>query len=109
MVHGDDSTALGTDESLDLYEGGLAKAFETKVRGRLGLDEKDMKEIRILNRIIRITDKGLVYEAGPCHAELLAKSLNMEDCKPVATPDVRTLMTRRWTFQLLRSQRSFLL
>ena len=40
VVHGDDFTALGTDEGLDLYEAGLAKAFETKVRGRLGLDAK---------------------------------------------------------------------
>ena len=95
VVHGDDFTALGTDESLDLYEAGLAKAFETKVRGRLGLDEKDMKEIRILNRIIRITDKGLVYEADPRHVELLAKSLGMEDCKPVATPGIKPVFDEK--------------
>ena len=45
MVHGDDFTALGTDESLNLYEAGLQKAFECKIRGRLGTDKKDDKEI----------------------------------------------------------------
>ena len=89
VVHGDDFTALGTDDSLNLYEAGLKKAFECKVRGRLGLDESDMKEIRILNRIVRITDKGLLYEADPRHVELLAKSLGLETCKPVATPGVK--------------------
>ena len=43
VVHGDDFTALGTDESLDLYEAGLQKAFECKIRGRLGTDKKDGK------------------------------------------------------------------
>ena len=69
VVHGDDLTALGTDEALDLYEAGLKKVFECKIRGRLDTDKKDMKEIRILNRIIRIVDKGLVYEADPRHVE----------------------------------------
>ena len=69
VVHGDDFTALGTDEALDLYEAGMKKAFEIKIRGRLGTDEKDDKEIRILNRIVRITPKGLFYEADPRHVE----------------------------------------
>ena len=89
VVHGDDFTALGTDEALDLYEAGMKKAFEIKIRGRLGTDEKDDKEIRILNRILRITPKGLEYEADPRHVELLAKALNLENCKPVATPGLK--------------------
>ena len=89
VVHGDDFTALGTDESLDLYEAGLQKAFECKICGRLGTDKKDDKEIRILNRIVRITDEGLMYEADPRHVELLAKSLGLQDCKPVATPGIK--------------------
>jgi hypothetical protein len=43
VVHGDDFTALGTDENLDLYEKGLARHFEFKIKGRLGLDAKDDK------------------------------------------------------------------
>jgi hypothetical protein len=54
VVHGDDFTALGTDESLDLYEKGLARHFELKIKGRLGLDAKDDKEMRVLDRIVRV-------------------------------------------------------
>jgi len=89
VVHGDDFTALGTDEALDKYEAGLRKSFECKVRGRLGAEAKDDKEIRLLNRIIRITDKGLLYEADPRHAELLAKSMGLEQSRTVATPGVK--------------------
>ena len=89
VVHGDDFTALGTDESLDKYEKGLEASFECKLRGRLGLDKDDLKEIRVLNRIVRITEDGLRYEADPRHAELLAKSMGLNDCKPVATPGLK--------------------
>ena len=89
VVHGDDFTALGTDKSLDKYEAGLKAAFECKFRGRLGLDDSDAKEIRVLNRIVRINKSGLQYEADPRHVELLAKSMGLGDCKPVATPGIK--------------------
>ena len=89
MVHGDDFSALGTDAALDKYEKGLSQKFECKFRGRLGEDPKDMKEIRMLNRIIRITPTGLLYEADPRHAELLATSMGLDNCKQVTTPGVK--------------------
>ena len=89
LVHGNDFTALGTDEALDEYEAGLQKAFDCKIRRRLGTDESDAQEIRVLNRIVRISPEGLLYEADPRHDELLAKSLGLEDCKPVATPGIK--------------------
>ena len=46
-MHGDDFTALGEKSSLDKYERELAKAFELKIRGRLGEGKDDDKEIRI--------------------------------------------------------------
>ena len=58
------------------------------MRGRLGEEAHDIKEIRLLNRIIRITPVGLMYEADPRHAELPAKSMNLGNCKHVATPGV---------------------
>ena len=89
VVHGDDFSALGTDAALDKYEKGLSQKFECKFRGRLGEDPKDMKEIRMLNRIIRITPTGLLYEADPRHAELLATSMGLDNCKQVTTPGVK--------------------
>ena len=40
---------------------------------------------------MRITAEGLLYEADPRHVELLAKSLGLEDCNPVATPGIKKL------------------
>ena len=93
VVHGDDFSALGTDASLDEYEAGLQKSFECKLRGRLGLEDHDLKEIRMLNRIIRITPTGLLYEADPRHAELLAKSMGLDNCKQMSTPGVKKAFT----------------
>ena len=89
VVHGDDFTALGTPEGLDLYEAGMCKAFECKLKGRLGRRDSDLKEMRVLNRIVRIDEHGLRYEADPRHVELLARSLNLENCKHVVTPGVK--------------------
>ena len=48
-----------------------------------------IKEMRVLNRIVRITDTGIRYEADPRHVELLAKSLNVESRDPMVTPWVK--------------------
>ena len=47
----------------------------------------------MLNRIIRITSAGLMYEADPRHAELLAKSMNLENCRQAATPGLKKSFT----------------
>ena len=49
----------------------------------------DLKEMRVLNRIVRITDGGLLYEADPRHAEMLIKSLKLEDAKSVVTSGIK--------------------
>ena len=43
----------------------------------------------MLNRIIRITPVELLYEADPRQAELLAQSMNLDNCRHVATPGVK--------------------
>ena len=81
VVHGDDFTALGESADLDWYEKALAEFFELKLRARVGPEEKDDKEVRILNRVLRLQDIGLLYEADPRHAEILTKSLGIEASK----------------------------
>ena len=88
VVHGGDFTSLGLDEGLDKLEEGLKTKFEIKIRGRMG-EHHECKEMRILNRVVTLTESGLTYEADPRHVELLAKSLGLEDCKPVATPGIK--------------------
>ena len=86
VVHGDDFTALGDDQQLDWYETQLAQHFEIKIRGRLGEGCPGDNELRILNRVVKITPNGLTYEADPRHTDLLAQSLNLSTSNSVSTP-----------------------
>ena len=88
VVHGDDFNALGIATDLNWYESELAKFFEIKIRGRMG-PGGDCEEIKILNRILRITDQGLTYEADPRHTDLLLSSMNLTESNSVATPGVK--------------------
>ena len=89
VVHGDDFTALGTSNSLSKFEAGMQKSFECKLKGRLGFGSQDLKEMRVLNRILRVTDDALLYEADPRHAEMMIKSFGLEESKSVVTPGVK--------------------
>ena len=88
VVHGDDFSCLGLDEDLDYYEAELAKKFELKIRGRLG-EGCDLQEIKILNRILRITPDGVEYEADPRHVELLTSSMGLTSANAVKTPGTK--------------------
>ena len=89
VVHGDDFTALGTDANLNWYEDMLMKSFEIKIRGRIGEGVGGDNQIKILNRVVSLTDEGLIYEADPRHCDLLISSLNLGDSNPVGTPGVK--------------------
>ena len=49
----------------------------------------DCTEIKILNRILRLTDQGLTYEADPRHADLLLSSMGLTASNSVATPGIK--------------------
>ena len=98
VVHGDDFTALGTDHDLDWYTAELEQVFEIKVRGGLGEGTAD-SEIRILNRIVRVTPGGVRFEADPRHRELLARSLALEGASSVLTPGIKPSAPKPLTFK----------
>ena len=58
VVHGDDFTFTGTNAELNKVE----KWYDVKVRGRLGNDADDTKEITVLGRTLRWTEDGFEYE-----------------------------------------------
>ena len=89
VVHGDDFTALGSPDALNKFEEGMQKSFECKLKGRLGLGPSDCKEMRVLNRIVRVNDQGLLYEADPRHAEMLIKAFDLGEAKKVVTPGIK--------------------
>ena len=86
VVPGDDFTALGTQAGLDLYEQHMKASFEVKIKGRISDGPGDCQYMRVLNRIIRYTKSGLLYEPDPRHVELLIRDLGLQDATFRVTP-----------------------
>ena len=92
-VHGDDFTTAGPKCELDWFESRLEAKYGLKKGGRLGPGVNDCKELTVLNRVIRWTDKGLEYEADPRQGERLLEGLVLDDgCKSTATPGLKPLI-----------------
>jgi len=89
VVHGDDFTFAGVDEDLEWVHRELEPRILLKKVGVLGADDGDLKELRILNRVLRWMPWGIAYEADPRHAELLAQALGSEKVSR-STPGVKT-------------------
>ena len=65
----------------------MTTRFEVKVRGTLGPEPEDTKEIRILNRTLRWTTRGLELEADGKHVQTVISEMGLEtDSKGLDTP-----------------------
>ena len=84
VVWGDDFTFLGREKDLtDMLEK-MKGWYSIKLRGIVGPDPGDMKEIWILNRLVRWTEDGIEYEADDKHVTTVVKGLGLqEDSKGV--------------------------
>ena len=83
-VHGDDFTSLAVDSNLRWLSDQFKTRFEIKEKGIMGPDPQDIKEVRLLNRIITWGPKGIDFEADQRHAEILCQDLNLESAKEFA-------------------------
>jgi len=92
-VHGDDFTSAGREEDLKWLDRQLQKKFEIKTEF-LGPNEEHMKEVRVLNRVLRWEPDGIQYEPDQRHAEQVLETLEMVDCKGVTTPGSRDDVAR---------------
>ena len=79
VVWGDDFTFLGYEADLKEVLDRMGKWYVIKLRGVLGPDSEDMKEIRILNRMVRWKSEGIEYEADDKHAKVIVEGLNLCD------------------------------
>ena len=70
-VHGDDFTFCGLEEDLLWVKDLMQSWFEIKMRGILGGDEGDVRQITLLGRVITWTPDGIEYEADPKHRQLV--------------------------------------
>ena len=85
MVHGDDFVAVGPDRHLGEVRKTLEDKYKTKVE-MLGSNAGQVQEMRILNKVVRVTNEGIELEADPRHAELVVKELGLDNSKTTAVP-----------------------
>eukprot|EP00973_Karenia_brevis_P065574 9115587-Karenia_brevis.AAC.1 len=52
----------------------------------VGKGGNQVSEARVLNRILRVTEKGWEYEPDQRHAELIVEELGLTGANPVDTP-----------------------
>ena len=90
VAHGDDFTFLGEDKYLDEVEAQMGAWYDIKVRGRIGADAKDQKEITILNRELKWDLDGLKYAADPKHVKIMMEATGLtEESKQSEVPGLR--------------------
>ena len=59
----------------------------------LGLKKGQASEVRILNKIVRMSKAGIELEADPRHVELPVRELQMEDAKITSVPGAKPVKT----------------
>ncbi len=58
--------------------------YDVKVRGLVGPSPEDMQEIRILNRILRWTERGVTCEAEDKHAKVILEEKDLQSNSKVS-------------------------
>ncbi len=74
-MHGDDFVLSGRAAALDEVKAGMHGRFLLKELGRLGGGQGELREFRVLNRVIRWTPAGFKYEADPRHVQILVRGV----------------------------------
>ena len=96
LVHGADFVAVGDPKCFAETDAGLSKKYNIK-HETLGSDKKDLKEIKVFNKIIRVTDGGPELVADLRHAELVVRELGIKNCKLSKVPGSKATGEReRW-------------
>ena len=85
LVHGDDFATSGSRENCMWMRQQLERRFEIKTKV-IGLGDEEVREERILNRIIRVTHEGWEMEADQRHADIIIERLNLKEAKGVSSP-----------------------
>ena len=85
LIHGDDFFSSGPRAELQWLDDKLKDSFELK-SNRISLEPGEEREMRMLNRIVRMTEFGIEYEADPRHAELVVQLLGLEGANGVTRP-----------------------
>ena len=84
FVHSDDFVSTSSGAELGWLEAALERKFEIKSK-TIGHDVGDRTEVKILNRVISVTQQGFRYEPDLRHVELVVSELGLENAKSVST------------------------
>ena len=79
VVHGDDFTFTGEKGTLLQIAEEMKETYELKVRGMMGDEPDDDKDIVILNRRLKWTKEGLEYKADDKHVREILNHFNLDD------------------------------
>lgn len=89
VVHGDDFVVTGGPAELEFVKDVFKRKYPTKVRGVMGPNDTDDKEVTILNRVVRWMDDGVTFEADPKHVVKMLQDMRLGECQPVLLPGSR--------------------
>ena len=93
VVHGYDFVFAGVESDLEWARQQMEKSFLVKVIGRLGGDKQDVRELRVLNRVLSWGSGAVQLEADPRHQEILI--IELEQARR-GKMDMRTTPTVCW-------------
>ena len=85
MVHGDDFLIVGRDKGREHVLRALRNAFELKEK-TLGPGEQDLKEMKVLRRVMSCSLEGYSLEADASLVEAAVQRMGLEEAKGACTP-----------------------
>ena len=91
LCHGDDFCVVARQKQLQIFGKALEKRFEVKQTGHIGFGVNDEKELKILNRTIKIDvlNDEKTLEADTKLVENALESMKLNGAKGVDSPRVR--------------------
>ena len=104
-MHGDDFFVVGRQKQLRAFGTFLKKRFVVKQTGHIGFGANDKRELKILNRTIKIDllHDEMTLEADTKLVENALESMNLKGAKGVDSPRVRR--TEQQTAQIENSEK----
>ena len=105
LCHGDDLCVVARQKQLQTFGKVLEKRFEVKQTGHIGFGANDKKELKILNRTIKIDvlNDEMTLEADTKLVENALESMKLNAAKGVDSPPVRK--TEEQTAQIENSEK----
>ena len=93
MVHGDDFIAVGPEKNLKTTRMILENKYKIKVEV-LGDKVGQTTELRILKKVVRLTNEGVELEADPHHVEFTMRDLGLQDSRISLVPGAKEIKPR---------------